>query len=257
MYHSINFQKEDGKRYNTYADFHLMPDGRPIVKSPGTKTTFVDVPGADGSLDYTEALNGLKYGNRKGSWNFYVLNTYQTKRDDEREKEWSDWYSMILKSIHGQYFDRIWLEDDTDVNEQPKWAYRGRVYLNEWKSDPQFSKIVIDYELDPYKYPTSEETVHKDWLWDDLTNGSTAEIIYYGNFNVNGSKDRTILGSGQLDIWCSTAMTMSYNGLTINLQAGINNEVLDLDQISGIDGLRATFTGTGDVELYYGEGRRL
>lgn len=261
MYHSINFGNSDNSTptYNTYDSFHLIPDGRPLVKSPGTKTAYVDVPGADGSIDYTEALNGLKYENRKGSWTFFVLNTYQTQKGEEREKEWSAWYSAIMSGIHGKYFDRIWLEDDSDKNGQPQWAYRGRISVNEWKSDPQYSKVVIDYNLDPYKYPTSDDTVHKDWLWDDLTQlPETSGNIMYGTFNVQGSKKRTILGSGTLSAWCSTEMLMSINNLPpIMLNSGINNNILDLNATSDIKGLLVTFIGTGQVELYYGEGRKL
>ena len=61
-------------KYNTFSNFHLISDGRPDVASPELKTNYVDVPGADGSLDYTEALNGRKYKNRTGSWEFYMLN---------------------------------------------------------------------------------------------------------------------------------------------------------------------------------------
>lgn len=262
MYHSINFGNSDNSTttYNTYDSFHLMPDGRPLVKTPGTKSTYVDIPGADGSLDYTEALNGLKYENRKGSWNFYVLNTYQTQKGSEREKEWSDWYSSIMRAIHGKYFDQIWLEDDSDKNGQPKWYYRGRLSVNEWKSDPQFSKVVIDYNLDPYKYPTSKDTVHPDWLWDDLTQlTESSGVIMYGNFTVKEQKKRTILGSGMLSIWCSQPMLLKYSDAEpIMLSSGINDDVLNLDYVGdATKGLVVTFIGNGQVELYYGEGRKL
>lgn len=260
MYHSINFN--DGTlTYNTYDTFNLMPDGRPLVKSPEAKTNFVDVPGADGSLDYTEVLNGLKYNNRKGSWEFYVLNTYQDSAI-EREKAWSERYSLILKTIHGKYFDKIWLEDDTDTNNSPMWYYKGRIYLNEWKSDPQYSKITIDYDLDPYKYPTSEETVHRDWLWDDLLVGPTAATILYGTFNVNEKKDRIIYGGGWVSADCSTAMRLTFANdyhEPVNLPSGITNNIFNIDDIPGsvTNGVRVTFHGAGNVTLYYGEGKKL
>lgn len=254
MYHSINIGP-----YNTYA-LGLIPDGRPVVKPPTTKTTFVDVPGADGSLDYTEVLNGLKYENRKGSWDFYVLRNNQSFD----EKAWSNHYSEILKSIHGKYFDSIWLEDDSDEGGNPLFTYRGRVYVNDWKSDKTYSKIVLDYDLEPYKYPVSTDTTHPDWLWDDLTNGETVSPdIKYGRFIVDGTKDRTIFGSGEISIYCSTSdMVVSfYNNVhePIHLESGMNNEVFNIDDLTSsvTKGLRVSFSGAGQVELYYGEGRKL
>lgn len=251
-YHSINIGD-----YNTYHSFHLIPDGRPVVNPPETKTSYVDVPGADGSLDYTEALNGLKYNNRKGSWEFYVLNDYHQK-GAIGERDWTELYSSIMRAIHGKKFDSIWLEDDTDQYGNPKWTYKGRVYVNSWKSDPNYSKITIDYELDSYKYPIStESTSHKNWIWNDLTNGPTASTIYYGTFTVNQNKDRTIIGSGPVSIYCSTSgMSISfYDGRpSVQLESGNNENVFT---VRNVNGDRVRFAGSGKVELYYGEGRSL
>ena len=97
---------------NTWDIWHMAPKSRPFVSPPQVKTEYVDVPGADGSLDYTEVLTGRpRYANRTGQWDFIVDNGY---------RNWSDLYSDILMKLHGKYFDNIVLEDD------PYYKWKGR-----------------------------------------------------------------------------------------------------------------------------------
>ena len=59
-------------------------------------------------------------------------------------KPWNELYSEILNYLHGQKLKAV-LEDD------PDYFYEGRFAVNEWKSDKNYSVIVIEYELYPYK----------------------------------------------------------------------------------------------------------
>ena len=172
MYHSINLIDVDtDKTINTYDNWHIVPETRPLVNPPEVVTEYVEIAGSSGSLDYTEALTGgVVYRNRTGSWKFIVENGHQ---------EWHALYNYLLTFLHGQTF-KIVLEDD------PKYEYVGRLTLNEWNSSQHWSTITINYNLSPYKYLT--EFGVSDWLWDDLTIESDAYIIYYGNFDINGRK---------------------------------------------------------------------
>ena len=70
MSHSITI----GTR-NTYKDWYLVPDGRPVVAMPEPKLVTVDVPGRNGLLDLSESIRKFPvFSNRTGSWNFHVLN---------------------------------------------------------------------------------------------------------------------------------------------------------------------------------------
>lgn len=132
MYHSITFGDK-----NCYSDWFLIPDGRPVVAPPKPKTQFEEIPGASGSLDLSESLTGfITYEDRTGSWEFYVENDHGT---------WIGRYSEIMRYLHGKRM-KVTLEDD------PDYYYIGRLEVNDWKSDPGFSKITIDYTLDPFKY---------------------------------------------------------------------------------------------------------
>ena len=110
MYHSITIGEK-----NTWDDWHLIPSSRPLFNPPPVKTNYIEIPGGDGIIDLTTALTGRPvYGNRTGSWDFYV------------ENGWMDWhvlYSEIMVYLHGQKFQAI-LEDD------PDYYYEGRFDVN-------------------------------------------------------------------------------------------------------------------------------
>lgn len=122
---------------NTFENWRIVPVSRPVINPPQFKEDYLDIPGTYGSLDYSRARTGLPiYGNRTGSWEFLVLNDYRS---------WEEAYSDIQHTIHGKRCV-ITLEDDL------KHFYVGNLTLNEWRSDPGWSRIVINYNLEPYKY---------------------------------------------------------------------------------------------------------
>lgn len=261
--HSIWFENPTtgGPSYNTYQTFDLISDGRPDVASPELKTTYIDIPGADGSLDYTETLNGRKYKNRTGSWEFYVLNDKYNSTLD-----WSDRWRSLMQKLHGKKFERIWLVDEGKYDNTIKeikqlWYYTGRIYVNEWKSDPQFSKVVLDYDLEPYKRRDPDESANKDWLWSDLFSGDRVNPIKYGHFTVYDKKKRTIVNDtgGALEVTaeCSSAMHVHID-ITEDEQRSFPYPI-DIDLRSDEDttfqvpdgNVVVTFTGNGKVTLSY------
>lgn len=136
MYHSITIGN-----MNTWTNWHLIPASRPLVSSPAVNKKMVEVPGRNGLLDLTEALTGTPtYGNRTGSWEFYVMHDY-----------WGNWvlcYSAIMNYLHGKTF-RVVLEDD------PDHYYEGRLSVQNWNSPKDYSRIIIEYELGPYRTHSS------------------------------------------------------------------------------------------------------
>lgn len=146
MYHSITFKSDNAliNEKNTWTDWHLVPVSRPVINPPKVKTRIVDIPGGNGSIDLTETLTGRSlYYNRTGSLEFIVVNdTYEPVND---YIEWSLAYSNIVNAIHGRKLKAI-LEDD------PDWYYEGRFFVNEWRSNRNHSSIVIEYDLNPYKW---------------------------------------------------------------------------------------------------------
>lgn len=134
---------------NTWTDWHLIPSSRPVFSVPSFKSNYIDIPGANGSVDASTLLGDHPtYNNREGSVEFYVMNGYG---------EWYNRYSEILERVHGRKV-KVVLEDD------PGYFYEGRMTVNQWKSEKDWSKITLDYHLDPFKYELT--TSIEPWLWD-------------------------------------------------------------------------------------------
>lgn len=233
QYHSITI----GER-NTWDDWHMVPTSRPVINPPEVAKEYVEIPGADGALDYTEALAGRPvYKNRTGSWEFLVMNGYQ---------EWYQLYDQLLAYLHGHEFD-ITLDDD------PTYKYHGRLSLNEWKSEERNSKITIDYVIDPFKMVSSGAVL--DWMWNDLSLDSDSYIIYYGAFNVNGDRERTLYNptsENQHVIFTTTdSMSVDFYGDTYQIPKGIvENSTIEL--LPGTN--RMIFHGNGQIIINYDRG---
>ena len=113
------------------------------------KKKTIDIPGADGLIDLSESLTGYPvYNNREGSFEFIVLNDF---------KAWYRAYSDISDYLHGKIMKAV-LEDD------PDYYYEGRFTVNDWKSNKDWSRIVIDYSVGPYKWRLANSL--DDWEWD-------------------------------------------------------------------------------------------
>ncbi|NCE64066.1 hypothetical protein D1159_05560 [Pseudoflavonifractor sp. 524-17] len=144
MYHSITFGEK-----NTWDDWRLVPASRPVFNPPAQKVKTLEIPGGDGVIDLSQALTGYPvYQNRTGSLEFIVMNDF---------KPWHTAYSDIMDYLHGQRLRAV-LEDD------PEYFYEGRFTVNAWKSEKDWSRIVIDYDVGPYKWSALSSV--DDWLWD-------------------------------------------------------------------------------------------
>lgn len=119
---------------HSYRDFNLILSAVNIPPA-SPKTNFIDVDGADGSLDLTESLGEVKYSDRKGSLTLSVL------PEDDFEQKKSD----ISNILNGQRF-LITLDKDIE------YYYIGRCSINNYKEDKKLRQIVVDMQLQPYKY---------------------------------------------------------------------------------------------------------
>lgn len=234
MYHSVIIGD-----INTWDDWHIAPTSRPVINPPEVKTEYVEIPGADGALDYTEVLSGIKYKNRTGSWEFVVINDYQ---------DWNILYQTILSYIHGKRL-RVVLEDD------PQYYYNGRLSLNSWTSSEQYSTVTIDYVLEPYKHP-ADSTGSFEWLWNDMS-FDRLYVIQYGPFDVDRVKYRNIINESTEDITLSITATSDmdvfYYGEVFSLFGGIVNNSIVIRPGDN----RMSFNGNGRVTIDYSAGKRL
>ena len=228
MYHSLIISGR-----NTFTEWGMVPTSRPVINPPEVKTTYVNLPASHGILDYSDLLIGtVPYGQREGSWEFAL----------RPGRTWATVYSSIMNYLHGRRHTVV-LEDD------PAFQYSGRLSVNAWKSDPKYSLITIDYNLDPFKQSTVSSD-ENDWLWNDLFDLT----IRYGRFIVEGTKYRNFINEGMESptptFICSAPMTVLYRGNTYQLVAGTNyNASLALQPGDNI----MRFSGNGSVVVSYRE----
>lgn len=145
MYHSITFGEK-----NTWDDWHLIPSSRPSFSPPKPDIRLLSIPGKSGSLDVTELMGKqVVYADRTGSLEFIVQHEYW--------RSWVEAYEKIMNYLHGQKMQAV-LEDDQD------YYYEGRFSVNDYKSSSNWSNIVIDYVVVPFKFRRYE--YGEDWIWD-------------------------------------------------------------------------------------------
>ena len=172
--HSINFKVDDGKDIwrNTWDVWRLAPSTRPVVNPPEAKKEYVDVPGADGSIDYTEALTDVKYQNRSGSWTFLIDNGYW---------DWTVLYTEFMTIYQGKQV-MCQLVDD------PDYYYLGRIEVNQFNQAKDYSSFVINYILEPFKYPM-DSYMNRWWKWDELFGTPS----YFGPIKCSGVTERNLM----------------------------------------------------------------
>lgn len=225
--HSITFGEK-----HTWRDWHLIPTTRPVFNPPAQKTNRIDISGGNGILDLSEILsNGPVYSNREGSFEFIVENGH---------KHWATAYSDIMNYLHGRHMRAI-LDDD------PEYYYEGRFAINQWKSDPNWSVITIDYNVAPYKRLLLSTL--DDWLWDPF-NFETGIIRNYKNISVSGSKTMTIYGTHmpvtpEITVSSGT-MTITYEGQTFTFERGTSSNPLFIITDGPHD---ITITGNGTISI--------
>ena len=268
--HSIKFLGTDGNWYDTWEDFHMAPKTRPYVADPAVKTNYIDVPGANGSLDYTEALtSSVLYGNRTGQWDFIVDLPYGISDNLGKHLKLTNgvnnalaYQSAILKFFHGRHFDKIILADELEYDFRNTvvggYFYTGRITAKSNPATKDYVQITLQYNLEPYKHPIAS-TKYLDWKWNELF----GNVILYGKFSVNTlnyaegyesyGKTRTIYleDSQNVTINVTSPMNMLFGTTLYQLNTGDNLVPMEAG------GNLCTFYGRGIVTVDYSEGKVL
>lgn len=221
--------------HHSFRDYHLLPTSAPVITPPEVKTHYIEVPGADGSLDLTEALTGYPtYGDRKGNFNFQF---YAPK------SEWYNVYNDIVHDLNGVSADVI-------MDEDAQYYYKGRLIVGTPTYGKYKATIQITGTFKSDKY-VQDSYSGNDWLWDsfDFEHGIARE---YYKIPVRISKTVTLIGSEL--IVCpkftleSGNLTMTYDGAEYPLTLGDN---IFLNVLLGEEEKQVTFNGNGVVTITY------
>lgn len=162
---------------HSYTDLNLILSAVNIP--PATpKTTYVDIPGGDGSLDLTEALGAVRYKNRECTFTFTVF-----PYEDFEEKK-----TQISNILNGIRY-RITLDKDSG------YYWDGRCAINGYESDKNLHKIVISASVAPYKMKVDQTAViisagrnitgnlknGRKTVVPTITTTSGADVVFGGN----------------------------------------------------------------------------
>lgn len=233
---SNKYENEYGVKFgdkHSFRDFGLYPKSKMAVNPPDVREVYVEIAGADGDLDITEALTGrANYESREGKFEFTVID----------RTRWDTVYSALMNEIHGRKM-RVILDED------PYYYYYGRVKVDSFKTNKHTATITVEGYFEPYKRSLVANSVN--WLWNPF-NFETDYALEYGNMVVDGTLDVTLVGSRMPvtpNIAVSSNMTVEIDGTTYQLTTGDNRIAgLVLDDTSEYE---ATFTGNGTVSIEF------
>lgn len=212
-----------GKTFNTLTDWKCAIGNNNYIGEPDTETYYIDVPGADGFLDGSEAIAGRAiYKSRE----IDVL--FGGKKPRE---EWDGFISEIRNFIHGKKI-RITFSND------PNYFWTGRAYITDFDRSREIGQFHLSIpQADPYKYELKEQrdtiTVSSSKMYTVKAGG--AAIVPVLNVQNIGSSGLKVTGNGE----------------TYTLTSGRNRfpdfTVSDSDTV-------LTFSGSGTVEIVYRRG---
>ena len=194
---------------HSYNDLHLIM--QPFAPTPAKpKTSFLKVPGRDGTLDLTEAHGEVKYNDRVFTFTFVIAPGDKLTFDSR--------VTMVSNAINGRRC-KIVLDRD------PQWCWDGRCEVSKVTRSRNNAKIVVKATVKPYKVAQQEAVI------------SLSE----------NAKRLTIPHSGAAvipTIHCTDAgAKVSFGGATYTLPAG-ESKTLDIRFVEGNNILTATGTGT-------------
>lgn len=203
---------------DSYADLGLYLTSREIGL-PSPKISSVEIPGADGAIDLSEALTGeMRYSDRVLKFTFAFIGN----RLNAASKK-----MMVFRLIHGRRMK-------ITLSEQPQYYYYGRVTISDSKSTKRVETITVSVDADPYIYKASETVI---------------------SFSVNSSEAKTISLLSRMSVIpvinVSSDMTAKFNETTYALSSG-DNKNLGIVLCTGDN--RIDFTGTGTVKISFREG---
>lgn len=185
------------------------------------KTTYIDIPGADGSLDLTEAHGEVKFSDRECTFTFTV------NPDETSLTAWEEKKTEVSNLLNGKVF-KITLDKDDE------YYYQGRCEISEYLSNKTLRQIVVIATVNPYKF---KQNITK--ITAELTD--TQKTVYCNS----GRKSVSPL------LECSNNNTVIvFNSATFNLSAG-THKILDIRFVEGTNIL--TVSGKGTLSVSYQE----
>lgn len=141
-----------------FGDLHSSADLQLIqqkieIGSPAPKTVLVEIPGASGSKDLTEALGvGVAFGDRTLKWTFALY----------PGADWVQKRSAVCNALNGK---RMRITPDGEEG----WYYDGRITVADHKSEKLLRQITVSAICKPYRLKAAETTAAVENLSAEFT----------------------------------------------------------------------------------------
>lgn len=203
---------------HSFYDLNLVLSAKTIPPAK-PKTSFVDVPGRDGSIDQTEVHGKVTYSDRELSFTFSML--------PSDSSTWEEKQTEVSNLLNG-------LSCDITLDTDDSYYFKGRCTVDEYASDKKLRQIVVKARVNPYKYKQYVTT---------LTFPLTGEEQIVNL--VNGKK--AVVPT----IECTSNISITFGSGTYRLSAG-THKVLDI--CLGYGDNMLTASGSGAVKFIYQEG---
>ena len=202
---------------SAYDDWNIVLT-KAEIPLPTPKTSIVDIKGADGVIDLTEALTGdVQYNNRPIKLTFEMMD----------DIDYSTLISDISNYLHGKVVT-VTLSNDDD------YYYRGRATINQWECVKRKGKIVIQIDSEPYKYLVTE-TVRT------ITVNNQTKTITLPNSRKRVCPNLNVTGT----------VTLTVNGVTYELTEG-KQQLVNFILVEGNNAIK--ISGNGTITITYRQG---
>lgn len=203
---------------HSYYDWNMVVE--PFEVPPALpKTTYIDIPGGDGSIDLSDVHGEVKYNDRDCKFTFVML------PDDS--DTWEEKKTIISNALNGKTV-KITLDKDEE------YYLEGRATVNEYLSEKAYKRIVVTARVKPYKYKQNKTTAF---------------------FELSATPQTVALTNGRKpvvpEITCTDDNTIIvFENGTYNLSAG-THKALDIRFTKDINTL--TLSGSGTITFEYQE----
>lgn len=202
--------------HNTWQNWHLFTT-KLEIDPPEVKTNYIELGGANGTVDLTEALSERPvYKDRK------IVATFWTRRGDRQERE--RLLQQVTEAIHGR---RMKIR----VPDYPGGYFMGRITVKGIVRKNAYTEFSVEAVCDPWRYD-NEETVR--------------------TYTVNGAQEVALYNYGAAtlcpDIAVTGTVTFTCNGVTTTASDGTYKiATFKLFEGENIIGL----SGSGTLTLRY------
>jgi hypothetical protein len=242
----------------SFGELHSFRDldlilGDVEIPPASPKETFVDIPGADGSVDMTEALGEVKFSDRTGA----KFTFYMNPAGDLSDSAWEAKKKEISNLLNG------WRGNIT-LDKDPAYYWQGRCNVSDHSSSKKKRKFVVGARLAPYKLKNALTRVFVPFCGKNLFNNAELPELYgFGctlSQTATGVRATKTVDAGSFKVikWLPVKMLL---GKTIKMSAVITpvgglGENLRIGYISA-DGSRRTakadIKSTGSKTLTIGD----